>query len=97
MLGTVVPWLLLILGASISLLNFHLSFIRLLFHRLRRRQEEYHFISGIPLIGQLLCLLSIPFFPTPSVPQLLAIIAALLDTAGIHWLIRGLLSRGNGR
>ena len=97
MLGTVVGWLLLILGASISLLNFHLSFTRPLYHRLRRRQEEYHFISGFPLIGQLLCLLSLPFFPTPSVPQLIAIIAALLDTAGIHWFILGLLGRGDRR
>ena len=97
MLGTVVAWLLLILGASISLLNFHLSFIRPRYHRLRRRREEYHFVSGIPLIGQLLCLVSIPFFPTPSVPQLIAIIAALLDTAGIHWLILGLLGRGDRR
>ena len=97
MFGTVVGWALLTLGASISLLNFHLSFTRPLYHRFRRRQEEYHFISGFPLIGQLLCLLSLPLFPTPSVPQLIAIIAALLDTAGIHWLIFGLLGRGDRR
>ena len=93
MLGTVVGLLLLILGASISLLNFHLSFTRYYYHRLRGRRDEYRHISGFPFVGQLLCLASLPFFPTPSIPQLIAIVAALLDTGGIHWFIRGLLSR----
>ena len=91
MLGTVLGWALLIVGASLSLLNFHLSFTRPLYHRLRRRRGEYRFISGFPFIGSLLCLLSLPFFPTPSAPQLIAIIAALLDTGGIHWFIGALL------
>ncbi len=82
-------WLLLILGVFISLVNFHLSFTLPLYHRLR--QNESRIPSGFPLIGQLFCLLSLAFFPTPSVPQLIALIAAILDTGGIHWLIRALL------
>ena len=89
MLGTVVGWLLLILGVFVSLLNFHLSFTLPLYHRLRQRESRIS--SGIPYIGQLLCLLSLPFFPTPSVPQLIALIAALIDTMGIHWFIGALL------
>jgi amino acid transporter len=92
MYGAIAGWLLLSLGGFISLLNFHLSFTRYLYHRLRRRRkEEYRFISGFPFIGQLLCLLSLLFFDTPSYPQLIAIIAALLDTGGFHWFIGALL------
>ena len=82
-------WLLLIFGAFVSLLNFHLSFTLPLYRHLRHRESRVP--SGFPLIGQLLCLLSLPFSPTPSVPQLIAIIAALLDTGGIHWFIVAML------
>lgn len=91
MLLEILGWLVLIIGVSISLLNFHLSFTRYLYHRLRRRQEEYRHISGFPFIGSLLCLLSLPFFHTLSLPQLIAIIAAVLDTGGVHWFIGALL------
>ena len=91
MLGLILGWLLLSVGGFISLVNFHLSFTRYPYHRLRRRREEYHFISGFPIIGSLLCLLSLPFFNTPSIPQVIAIIAAVLDTGGFHWLIYALL------
>ena len=87
----ILGWLVLIIGVYISLLNFHLSFTLYLYHRLRRRQEEYRHISGIPFIGSLLCLLSLPFFHTPSFPQSIPIIAAVLDTGGVHWFIGALL------
>ena len=75
---------LLVLGASIALLNFYLSFLRPL--RFRRRPDEYRHVSGIPLFGSLMCVAAYFLLPGGSPLRAAAIVAALVDTGGIHWL-----------
>jgi hypothetical protein len=72
------------LGAILSLLNFYLSFVRPIVHRLLRR-GPYHFVSGIPLFGSLLLLVAYLVIPHGSPFRAAALFLALLDTGGIHW------------
>ncbi len=70
-------------GAFVSILNFHLSFIRPLICRLRRQQ--YRFVSGFPLVGSLLLIVSFFCFPRDHSVRWATLIIALFDTGGIHW------------
>ena len=70
-------------GAFVSLLNFYLSFIRPAICRLRHR--ECRFVSGFPLVGSLLLVISYILFPADRVLRPVALVVALFDTGGIHW------------
>jgi hypothetical protein len=72
-----------VVGAFMSILNFHLSFVRPLICRLRRR--ECRFISGFPLLGSLLLVISFFCFPAEQAMRWVALAIALFDTGGIHW------------
>jgi hypothetical protein len=71
------------LGAFISILNFHLSFVRPAIHRLRGR--EYRFVSGFPFVGSLLLVASYFMFPADHILRPVALVVAVCDTGGIHW------------
>ncbi len=70
-------------GAFVSILNFYLSFIQPAIYRLRHR--EYRVVSGLPLIGSLLLVVSFFCFSSGHPLRSVALIVALLDTGGIHW------------
>src|SRR5437016_13188472 len=71
------------LGGFVSILNFYLSFIRPLVCRLRHR--ECRFISGFPLVGSVLLLVSFFCFPSGQALRWAALVVGLFDTGGIHW------------
>ncbi len=79
------------LGALVCLVNFYLSFLRYLLHRARGRDpENYRWMSGVPLIGSLLVLISWVFWLHGIGSQALDVTAgaiALIDTGGIHWFV----------
>jgi hypothetical protein len=79
----ILAYFLFAVGAFVSILNFHLSFIRPLVCRLRHR--ECRFISGFPLVGSLLLVASFFCFPSEHALRWAALIIALFDTGGIHW------------
>ena len=96
----VLAWGALIVGGIISALNFYLSFCRYLLHRVRGgSRESYRAVSGVPLFGSLLVVLSIIWLH--EVPWVLAVasIVIAIDTGGIHWLAGALIYqrlRGRG-
>jgi hypothetical protein len=89
-------------GAFVSFLNFHLSFVRPLICRLRHR--DCRFISGFPLVGSLFLLVSFFCFPPAYALRWAVLIIALFDTGGIHWFcgtmlyyaLRGRYSQAGG-
>jgi len=79
-------WADLLLGASVCLLNFYLSFLRYPLHRLQGRpRESFAGASGIPVLGSLFVGLSL--LGLHHVPHMwpIAIALAALDTGGVHW------------
>jgi hypothetical protein len=81
-------WPAFVLGGSLCVLNFYLSFVSYPVHRLRgRSKESYRWVSGIPLVGSILVVLSL--LHLHSLTALFAIGVALIaiDTAGIHWFV----------
>src|SRR5262245_2419557 len=80
---SILAYILFALGAFLSLLNFHLSVVRPVIHRLRGRDSR--FVSGFPLVGSLLLVGSFFLFPAGHVLRPVALVVALFDTGGIHW------------
>lgn len=78
-----------VIGVLVSLLNFYFSFVLPVIDRLRNRKAS--FTSGIPLFGSLLLVISFFCFPGDHVLSLPALIIALFDTGGLHWLCGSLL------
>jgi hypothetical protein len=81
---SILAYILFGLGAFVSILNFHLSFVRPAIHRLRGR-GEYRFVSGFPLVGSLMLVGSFFLFPAGHILRPVALVIALFDTGGIHW------------
>jgi hypothetical protein len=81
-------------GALVSLLNFHLSFVLPIIEHLRKR--EARFISGIPLFGSLLLMISFFCLPADNMLKWPALVIALLDTGGLHWFCDTLLYHSLG-
>src|SRR4051794_37286374 len=77
------------LGASLSLLNFFLSFVRA--PLLRAGGRSPRFVSGIPLFGSLLLVVSATLLWSQRRLALSALALAALDTGGIHWFVGVLL------
>ena len=88
----ILAYCLFVVGAFVSVLNFHLSFIRPLVCRLRRR--ECRFVSGLPVVGSLLLVISFFCFPSEDALRWVALLVALLDTGGIHWFCGTMLYHG---
>ena len=79
---------LLALGGVLCCLNFYLSFLRCLVHRMSgKSSESYRHVSGIPLLGSLLVAVSLFKFWQPSWLLAAAIGLILVDTGGLHWFL----------
>ena len=74
-------------GGFICGLNFYLSYIRYLLFRLAGRRAEFRFISGVPIVGSLIVILSLVGFHLPRWAWIVGIALAALDTGGIHWFV----------
>jgi phosphatidylserine synthase len=75
------------LGALICAANFYLSYIRYSLFYMTGRQSEFRYVSGIPLVGSLIVVLSLIFLRLPHWATLAGVVLAVLDTGGIHWFI----------
>ncbi len=73
-----------ILAALVALLNFYLSWLRYPIQKFLYPDREYHFVSGIPLIGTVLLIGAIVNAPSPIWLWFL-IPLALIDTGGLPW------------
>ncbi len=75
------------LGAWVCLLNFYTSFLRFPIHRLRGGSEEdYKFVSGIPLVG-VLVLLGMALLPINTYITLASIALIVMDTGSVTWFV----------
>ncbi len=75
------------IGGLISCINFYLSFLRYLVHRLRGgTKEDYSWTSGIPLLG-ILSVVGLLHLPQSIWFSLLAFVFLLIDTGGTPWFI----------
>jgi hypothetical protein len=74
--------ILVLIGGSLCLLNFYLSFVRHLFYF--KRKNQYRFVSGFPVIGSLVLLAGLALLNTPKA-WLIGIPIVLIDTGGLHW------------
>jgi hypothetical protein len=73
------------LGALISLLNVYLSFIRV--PLLRWRGQDQRFVSGVPLVGSFLLVVSAVLLWKVRWLALSALGLATLDTGGLHGFV----------
>jgi hypothetical protein len=86
---TVLAYTALVLGAALSLLNVYLSFVRL--PLLRACGRSPRFVSGVPLCGSMLLVVSAALLWPVRWLALSALALAALDTGGIHWFCGVLL------
>ncbi len=87
LVSIILAWTAFVLGASLSFLNFYLSFLRYPFHRLRGfPKESFRYASGIPLFGSIF--LGLALLGLHSQPGVLpvAIALAVIDTGGVVWI-----------
>ena len=81
-------------GTCISCLNFYLSFIRFPLHRLRGRpRDEFHWVSGFPVIGSLLLVIAAANLTAWPILMWSVLIVSLFDTGGLHWFAAAMLFR----
>ncbi len=80
-----------VVGGSICLLNFYLSWLRYPWFRLRGgRREDYQWVSGFPVLGSLLVVVAWAVWLRREDSLALDIGAwtlAGLDTGGLHWFL----------
>ena len=90
----IVAYVLLVLGGLLCVLNFYLSFLRYPVYRLRGRQSEYRWASGIPLIGSALVVVALLILREPFVVVTIGVLTAAIDTGGLHWFIGTMVYMG---
>jgi hypothetical protein len=74
-------------GCIFALLNFYLSWLRPLLHRLRSDGTELHHISGVPLLGNV-AVLGLLFAPPSVALSTAALLQIVLDTGGLQHFVR---------
>lgn len=79
------------LGCWICGFNFFVSFLRYPFYKLRGREHEYRWESGVPLLGSALVLFAIFTLREPIWIVVVGLAVAVTDTGGIHWLLATML------
>jgi hypothetical protein len=80
-------YLLLVLGAFISFLNFYLSFIRVpLFRKMHPKAPDPKYVSGIPLFGAL-APIALSILNKSPILFIIVFLTLLADTGGIQWLV----------
>jgi hypothetical protein len=76
------------LAAAVAGLNFFLSFVRPLLHRLRHRSMDgYRHASGFPLLGMILVVAGAVTGFGGFWTALIGLIALLVDVGGPHWFL----------
>jgi len=70
-------------AALIAVTNFHLSFVRPLYFRWKKK--EYKFISGLPAIGTIALIFSGFLLPPNLYLACSALLLVVLDTGGLPW------------
>lgn len=89
---TAIAWIGFSFGALLCVTNFYLSNIRYPLHRWRGRpRETYHWISGIPLFGQVFVGLSLLQLRENPWVLWAGIVLMLFDTLGFHVFISSLI------
>jgi hypothetical protein len=89
---TAIGIVLLALGTLITSVNCYLSFLRYPVHLLRGgTQENYRWVSGLPVFGSLLLWISVPFLSALPGLMCFALLFSLLDTVGLHWFVVAVL------
>jgi len=91
----VMCWVFIALGAAVSLVNAHLSFVRPMLYARRhgRSLVGYRFVSGVPLIGSILAALAVLAAWGHLLVAVLSLLLLLTDTGGVVSLLVA-LSRG---
>jgi hypothetical protein len=64
-----------------------LSYVRYFLHLVFRKKSEYHFVSGFPIVGSFLVVDCLAILRFPRWALIAGVVAAVLDTGGIHWFI----------
>ena len=82
-----IVYLLFGIGGFLCLLNFYLSFLRYPLFQLNGKAREFRWLSGIPLLGSALVVLSLLILQEPTWLIALGIGLAAVDTGGLHWFI----------
>ena len=72
-------------GGLVALLNFYLSFVAALLHRLRHGVQPARVPSGVPLIGSILLGIVAIALPSGTPTQFVALALLAVDTGGPHW------------
>ena len=83
----IVAYVLLSFGGLLCVLNFYLSFLRYPLYKLRGKQSEYRWVSGIPLFGSVFVAVALVILREPFGIIVFGVILAALDTGGLHWFI----------
>jgi hypothetical protein len=93
-------------GALVACLNFYTSFLRYPLHRWRGgTRADFRWVSGFPLVGIVCLLLAAGCLRDHPILMGTALVLALLDTSGPHWLAASMIctlvrrrraSRGEG-
>jgi hypothetical protein len=79
---------LVLVGALLAVLNFHLSFTRPLLYRLRHGSSEgYRFVSGIPLVGTFFVMAAVLVSFGEVVTALVGLGVLLADTGSPLWFL----------
>jgi hypothetical protein len=72
----------------LALFNFHLSFIRpYLYQKKHNGMDGYHFVSGLPIIGNILIIIGLFFGFGGIGSAVIGILAFALDTGGTGWFL----------
>jgi hypothetical protein len=84
-------------GCVFGLLNFHLSWLRPLLHRLRSDGTDLRHISGVPLLGNI-AVIGLLFAPPSVALSTAAVVQIALDTGGLQHFVgpvwKEIVSRG---
>jgi hypothetical protein len=79
-------------GGIIAAVNFHLSFVAVPLHKLRRGRAPDRVPSGIPLVGSILLLAGAALAEGKAAVGV-ALLLFAIDTGGPHWFAGTLLWR----
>lgn len=80
-----IGWTALGLAALVGAINFFASLLRYPLYRLLRR--EYHWESGLPMIGSVCLLVALACLWRTPLAWIIAAVIAAIDTAGLPWFV----------
>ena len=89
----VAAYVLAILGCLITAFNFYCSVLRYLWFVLRRKKDDYKWVSGIPIYGSLFLWLAAAGLAVAGARTLalLALCLTIFDNGGLRWFAVAML------